>query len=266
MATAIITTMISRRGSSGDDYWPEEMAPQTLYTPVERGFEARIAERLAHWEALRVERARDVGLAEDLRRFTRFAWPGLVGSGGGPSRRNRACDLPRGERGPRLERPGGWGREAVLAWLDDHALSRSDLLIGIDFSPSLPFADRGAYFPGWDESPPTPRLVESGRAALRDEPHLSASTFAEHGEAGRHYRHMRGRAVIRGDRFEGTLGRLRETERRCRALGLGNAVSGFNLIGAAQVGKSSLTGMRLLHRLGGRVPMWPFDPVPASGR
>lgn len=39
----------------------------------------------------------------------------------------------------------------------------------------------------------------------------------------------------------------------------------FNLVGAAQVGKSSLTGMRVLHRLKGRVPVWPFDPIPAKG-
>ena len=39
----------------------------------------------------------------------------------------------------------------------------------------------------------------------------------------------------------------------------------FNLVGAAQVGKSSLTGMRVLHRLKGRVPVWPFDPVPDGG-
>ena len=42
-------------------------------------------------------------------------------------------------------------------------------------------------------------------------------------------------------------------------------VSCFNLVGAAQVGKSSLTGMRVLHRLAGRVPVWPFDPVPERG-
>ncbi len=41
---------------SGDDYWPAELAPQTFYTPSSRGFEARIAERLAHWERLRAER------------------------------------------------------------------------------------------------------------------------------------------------------------------------------------------------------------------
>src|SRR3546814_8200467 len=42
-------------------------------------------------------------------------------------------------------------------------------------------------------------------------------------------------------------------------------VSNFNLVGAAQVGKSSLTGMRLLHRLEGRVPVWPVDPLPETG-
>jgi putative ATPase len=42
-------------GFSGDDYWPEEMAPQTFYRPVDRGFEKRIAERLAWWEERRAE-------------------------------------------------------------------------------------------------------------------------------------------------------------------------------------------------------------------
>lgn len=41
---------------SGDDYWPEEMAPQTFYAPSPRGFEAKIRERLAYWEGLRKER------------------------------------------------------------------------------------------------------------------------------------------------------------------------------------------------------------------
>jgi putative ATPase len=41
---------------SGDNYWPEEMNPQTFYTPTPRGFEAKIAERLAYWQKLREER------------------------------------------------------------------------------------------------------------------------------------------------------------------------------------------------------------------
>ncbi|WP_176590915.1 replication-associated recombination protein A [Sphingobium sp. EM0848] len=43
-------------GFSGDNYWPEEMQPQTFYAPTERGFEARIAERIAYWNRLRTER------------------------------------------------------------------------------------------------------------------------------------------------------------------------------------------------------------------
>ena len=44
-------------GFSGDNYWPEEMAPVEFYHPVDRGFEKRIAERLAWWDERR--RARD---------------------------------------------------------------------------------------------------------------------------------------------------------------------------------------------------------------
>jgi putative ATPase len=40
-------------GFSGDNYWPEEMAPQTFYTPTDRGLEKRIAERMAWWEEQR---------------------------------------------------------------------------------------------------------------------------------------------------------------------------------------------------------------------
>jgi putative ATPase len=40
-------------GFSGDDYWPEEMSPQTFYTPTDRGLEKRIAERMAWWDEQR---------------------------------------------------------------------------------------------------------------------------------------------------------------------------------------------------------------------
>ncbi len=38
---------------SGADYWPESMSPQIFYTPSPRGFEAKVAERLAYWDGLR---------------------------------------------------------------------------------------------------------------------------------------------------------------------------------------------------------------------
>jgi putative ATPase len=40
-------------GFSGDNYWPEEMDPQSFYTPTDRGFEKRVAERMAWWEEQR---------------------------------------------------------------------------------------------------------------------------------------------------------------------------------------------------------------------
>ena len=43
-------------GFSGANYWPEEMEPQRFYQPVERGYEARIAERMRVWEDLRKQR------------------------------------------------------------------------------------------------------------------------------------------------------------------------------------------------------------------
>ncbi|MCA0210621.1 MAG: replication-associated recombination protein A [Proteobacteria bacterium] len=44
-------------GFSGDNYWPDGMAPVDFYRPVDRGFEKRIAERLAWWGERR--RAKD---------------------------------------------------------------------------------------------------------------------------------------------------------------------------------------------------------------
>jgi hypothetical protein len=46
------------------------------------------------------------------------------------------------------------------------------------------------------------------------------------------------------------------------AAGGGKASTLYDAIGAAQVAKASFAGMRLLHRLDRRVPVWPFDLVP----
>jgi putative ATPase len=41
---------------SGQDYFPDDMAPRTFYEPSDAGSEARIAERLAAWRAVRAAR------------------------------------------------------------------------------------------------------------------------------------------------------------------------------------------------------------------
>jgi putative ATPase len=40
-------------GFSGQDYWPEEMEAQAFYEPTDRGFEARVKERLDYWNERR---------------------------------------------------------------------------------------------------------------------------------------------------------------------------------------------------------------------
>ncbi|HMO77111.1 MAG TPA: hypothetical protein PKD99_01140 [Sphingopyxis sp.] len=198
-----------------------------------------------------------------MRRFSHFAaldWSGARG----PRQRGIALAMASGAEAPELVRPGHvWSRAEVLAWLEDVAVSGADMLIGFDFSAGFAFADRGAYFPHWADSPAgLPALwalVE--RLAARD-PHYEAGTFLSHPEARRHFRHGRGDV---GDLFEPGAGRLRVVERHQRATKQAASVSNFNLVGAAQVGKASLSGMRLLHRLCGRIPLWPLDPVPARG-
>lgn len=175
-----------------------------------------------------------------------------------------AVAVARGDSAPRLIEPeGGWSRAAILDWLIDHARRGTDMLIGFDLSPTLPFIDAGAYFPGWQDSPASPRqLWQQVDTLSATDPHLAANAFVDHDAIAPYFRRHGGRE---GTLFGGGIGRLREVERHQRATGQARSASCFNLVGAAQVGKSSLTGMRLFHRLAGRIPFWPFDPLPNRG-
>lgn len=157
--------------------------------------------------------------------------------------------------------PGGWSRGLLLDWLAERAAARERMLIGVDLSAGFPYLDLNAYFPQWAESPPTgPELWALVDRLCANEPHFAANHFIAHQQAARHFRV----AGSLGDLHPPGRGRLRITEHGQRAQGL-QPYSCFNLVGAAQVGKSSLTGMRVLHRLRGLVPVWPLDPVPEQG-
>jgi hypothetical protein len=165
-----------------------------------------------------------------------------------------------GEAAPRLiDRK--WSRQAILDWLLELADSGTRALIGLDLSPAFPFADAGAYFPGWEQSPADGpalwRLVDQLSAG---DAHLAANGFINHPQAHRHFRQL----GDCGDLFPPGRGRFRVCEHGQEAMRL-SPYSCFNLVGASQVGKSSLTGMRVLNRLAGRVPLWPFQSVPETG-
>lgn len=193
-----------------------------------------------------------------FRHFAAVDWSGAAGE-----RHAGIAVAICGEGGdaPVLVRPGHrWSRAEVLAWLLEDM--PGDTLAGFDLSLSLAFADRGAFFPGWHASPPDARslwaLVEELSA---DDPHLAVSSFVDHPEIARHFRRHGARE---GDLFGGGRGRFRATEIVQQAMGC-KPYSNFNLVGAAQVGKSGLTGMRMLHRLAERLPVWPIDPLPERG-
>jgi hypothetical protein len=198
-----------------------------------------------------------------LSRFTRFAAIDWSGAKGMRHKGIAVAICAPGDAAPALvarERP--WSRIEVLDWVLASA-READTLFGFDLSAAFAFLDRDAYFPGWAASPPEVRglwrLVE---ASCAEEADLAASNFVDHSEASRHFRRHGGRC---GDMFQPGAGRMRVVEQEERRTGLVNPVSNFNLVGAAQVGKSSLTGMRLFLRLDPHLPIWPFDPAPAEG-
>lgn len=198
-----------------------------------------------------------------MRRFTHFAaldWSGARG----PRQPGIALAVARGSDAPALVRPGHiWSRAEVLDWLETVTTADENMLIGFDFSAAFAFADRSAYFPQWDDSPADlPGLWALVERLAAGDPHFEIGAFLAHPEARRHFRHGGGET---GDLFEPGAGRLRVVEQHQRATKQAASVSNFNLVGAAQVGKASLAGMRLLHRLRGRIPLWPLDPVPARG-
>ncbi|MBK5912587.1 hypothetical protein CCR85_13940 [Rhodothalassium salexigens] len=193
--------------------------------------------------------------------FVAVDWTGAVG------RRHPGIAVALAEPGraaPRLIWPddgGAWSRAGVLAWLGEVAAG-CRLLVGFDFSFSLPFVDLGAYAPGLDGVPVPSRArdlwawldaLAAGTPGAED---LGPGTIASDGPLAAYFltRKPAGRHFQR---------RFRLTEHLCREGGQGNAQCVFHLIGPNQVGKASLAGMRLLHRLDG-VAVWPFDRVRAG--
>ena len=195
-----------------------------------------------------------------FRHFLAIDWSGAKGA----KQKGIALAIADAKGGPPVLVEHRWSREEVLAVLREDL--PDDTLVGLDLGIALPFADCGAYFPGLADAPEdAPSLWQFIDQLSRDDPNLGASSFVAHHavrpyfrdgpETGEHFR---------CDGAEHGRGRFRVTEQAQAAMGC-KPYSNFNLVGAAQVGKSSLTGMRMLHHLRGYLPIWPIDPLPRTG-
>lgn len=160
-----------------------------------------------------------------------------------------------GDEAPRLiDPPGGaWSRREILDWLLAH---RGDpILVGFDFSFSAPFVARGAHLPGETDTADA-RALWAYVDAHSPDADLGAASFLET-RRGRHFY------------FGAADGAKRDFLhwRACEVSPGGDTKPStvYDAIGAAQVAKASFAGMRLLHRLEGRIPVWPFDRAPQKG-
>ncbi len=198
---------------------------------------------------------------ERFEHFVAIDWSGAKGA----RQKGIAIAVAHAQGGPPvLAQPDrAWSREDVLAILRD---LHGDTLVGLDLGISLPFADCGAYFPGWEASPANARelwaLVDDVCAG---DPNFEVGSFVSHPVASAFFHH--GERMGEHYRCDGAAhrnGRLRMTEHVQAQMGC-RPHSNLKLVGSGQVGKSSLTGMRVLHQLESKVAVWPFDPLPESG-
>lgn len=163
-----------------------------------------------------------------------------------------------GDGAPRLvvpPSPAGWARGEVADFLEGLP---GRVLAGFDFSFAPPYVGRGpgargAYLPGLETADDGPGFWA----------HVDAqSDDADYGAAG----FMGGAArphfwMGAADGRKADFLHWRVCEQAFNAGGGGKASTLFDCVGAAQVAKASLAGMRVLNRLRGSYAVWPFDPV-----
>jgi hypothetical protein len=188
---------------------------------------------------------------------TRFAAYVAIDWSGAKGKRHKGIAIAeaRGEAAPRLIRAGHvWSREEVLRWLVKRA-AKEPTLFGFDFSFAPPIIERGEYLLGEPNVPKTARefwaYVDS-RCADED---LGAASFLEQVHRKHFYFGI-------ADGVKAEFVRFRQCDARLNAQGGRKTASAYDAIGAAQVAKASFAGMRFLHRLDGKVAIWPMDPLP----
>lgn len=158
---------------------------------------------------------------------------------------------------PRLVRPSHvWSRTEVADWLVREA-AREPTLFGFDFSFAPPWVERGAYLPGERGIPDNARDFWAYVERTAPDADLGAATFLEDA----HRRHF---YFGIADGVKADFVHFRQCDQQLNRMGGRKTASAYDAIGAAQVAKASFSGMRLLHRIDGKVAIWPMDALRAG--
>jgi hypothetical protein len=193
--------------------------------------------------------------------FIAMDWSGATGRYNGIA--VAICET--GRRAPRLVEPRGgrsWTREAIADWLEDQLDRGERNLIGLDFAFGFPFETKLGYLGG--RAPEVDRifalwsLIESQSC---DDPDFGCAQFITNPE----YDDLFWKS---GTRPANWIERKRRTEHACAEKTGTRPDTLYKLLHSKQVGKASITGMRVLHqvrsRKGDRVAIWPFEAVRSS--
>ena len=190
--------------------------------------------------------------------FTRFAAIDWSGAKGKKHKGIAIAICEAGTGAPALVLPDHvWSRAEVLDWLVTRA-AEAPTLFGFDFSFAPPIAARGEYLPGEPGIPADAKSFWAYVDRVSGDEDLGAASFLEQV----HRRHFYFGAA---DGTKADYMHFRQCDARLNAQGGRKTASAYDAIGAAQVAKASFSGMRLLHRLHGRVPIWPMDQLPKRG-
>jgi hypothetical protein len=190
----------------------------------------------------------------------RFARTIAIDWSGAKGRRHKGIAIAeaRGDEAPRLVRPGHvWSRTEVADWLFREA-AKQPTLFGFDFSFAPPIVERGEYLPGEADVPRKARDFWAYVEALSDDEDLGAASFLEQA----HRRHFYFGAA---DGAKAEFMHFRQCDQHLNRMGGRKTASAYDAIGAAQVAKASFSGMRLLHRIDGKVAIWPMDGMAEGG-
>lgn len=193
--------------------------------------------------------------------FIAIDWSGAAGNYSGIA----VAMCRRGSSAPRLVYPESgkrWTRQSIADWLVEQFRTSQRFLIGFDFGFGLPFESKLGYLggraPGLDTVFRLWSHIEEKSCGVDD---FGCDRFV----ADSNYAPL---FWTTGPRPQHWAERKRQTEHACAAASRTYPDTLYKMIGSKQVGKASLTGMRVLHhvrsRSVNRVAIWPFEKVRTS--